>query len=151
MNACIYREGFGVSSMEAVASFTGGLGTLQYIEWKEREINIKKKDGALARKQIRIDRFMREITPPLPRDFAKKCQKMRGSKKKIQVTLFQMRKDEGVMERLFIVDDKIMEFCRGLKKEMNMPWDIWYYGEFFHRYGQRQQFWDCVGVCKKQH
>lgn len=142
-NTRFYNGNLDERSRERIRNFIG-YRELYGIYYYESIIRYKKRDKALDRKQLRIDRYMNETIPNLPRNFKQKCMKMKGKKKKIHITLFQEQSD-GVVERIFIADNDITEICRGYKKTIAGKWEKWYYGECWHRYGIKQKFWDRKG------
>lgn len=158
LNTHIYDPTFDEKSREAIAKFTGMLGTISDVEYYETNLAGKKKMQALNRKQERINYFMKS-TPALPGNFRKQCIRTLGGQKKIAVKLFQPLKDGTTIERIFKVErsdgyykhyfhsklkDKIVitELCRAYTDTYGDVWNKWYYGEYYNGYGNRQEFWD---------
>lgn len=158
LNSHIYDPTFDEKSREAIAKFTGMLGTISDVEYYETNLAGRKKMQALNRKQERINSFMKS-TPALPGNFRKWCIRTLEGHKKIDVKLFQPLKDGTTIERIFKVersngyykhsyhsklDGKIVitELCRAYTDTYGDTWNKWYYGEHYNGYGNRQQFWD---------
>lgn len=149
-NSYLSGGGFDDKSSEVIQGFTKSFGTRGAIECYEREIDYRKQEQAIDRKQKRIDDYMKEI-PPLPKGFKKWCtDKFHDEKKdKMHVKLFQPYKN-GTIERIFLVDwnqwrgDAVLvtEICRALQLEYGGAWKQWFYGEYKGRYGKNQHFWD---------
>ena len=145
--------GFDEKSTEQIYKFTKRTGCVPgyAIDWYEEAVRFRRSRKAIERKQKRIDEIMKD-TPPLPKSFSSWCRsKLRADKReRIYVKLFQ-EMERGQIERIFWVDEygtseKITEICRAYTDTFGGVWKCWFYGEYFHRAGNRQKFWDRKGA-----
>lgn len=165
---------FDKKSCDTIGHFTGRLPTPSSIEYYEQNVKWRLKRKYENNKQNRINETMKETTPPLPANFKRWCKsRLFSPGQKIDVKLFQRRKDSGYMERIFRVEMlngwnhggfneenrgklQITEICRGFSNECGGMWRAWYYGEYIGSYGTKQRFWDrknnsIVNVLPKHH
>ncbi|MBR2654713.1 MAG: PcfJ domain-containing protein [Lachnospiraceae bacterium] len=169
----LQANNFDKKSCDAIGHFTGRLPTPSSIEYYEQDVKWRLKRKYENNKQSRINKIMKETTPPLPANFKSWCGR-RCFKPgiKLYVKLFQ-RSGEEYMERIFELvnstgwklggyceEDKgklrITEICRAISKQCGGVWKVWYYGEQYGAYGRSQRFWDkkgnsVVNVLPKKH
>ena len=118
----------------------------------EDTLNWRRRRSADDRKQKRIDAYMKEAVPPLPKGFAQKIRKMGKDLKPgkyMDVKMFQKTESGAVLERMFWIyrpegeDQKIKacEFCRAFTTDYGGSWEAWYYGQYSGKVGEKQKFW----------
>lgn len=116
----------------------------------EDTLNWRKRRSADNRKQKRIDAYMKEAVPPLPKGFAQKIRRMGKDLKPgkyMDIKMFQKTESGAVVERMFWIyreeNQKITtcEFCRAFTVDYGGPWEAWYYGEYPGKVGEKQKFW----------
>ena len=125
------------------------------VECYESGINRRKRKKADERKQERIRKRLRTITPPLPAGFRRWALKQASKKdgNSVHVELIQPV-DGRIVERIFAVttvtrgktrEAVITELVRGFANDVNTFWDEWYYGCEYGKAGKNQSFWDSKG------